>query len=392
MPYIRSKRYPELFKPNTNKWWCFIPNPEGGKALRLPTGHEDELAAHRWYLERVRRTPGEVPTQAPQVKQRTLGAALEARLDWLKAARKTNDPTRRKLSEDTIEFYEKKGLPLMAGLGRDTQLADIGHEEIRHYISKRAETCKATSIAHELTTLSMAMKLARKDEVDCKDPRDIIPEDFSSKYVPRDRWLPEDEADRVLAAMRPHHAAVVAFIIATGATFPSEVEPVVPSMINARKYEVHIPGTKRDTRNRHIVVPRYARKYLDYAVKHAGGTGRGVFRSWVSIRRDLHAAAKRASTCPDCVTSQLRRHPGTTCKACLRLPLIRPFCPTDLRRTFAQWLVRSGVPYELAYPMMGHGSDAMLRKVYGRRDARSVAALVDAVLKKAPKGARLRSA
>ncbi len=53
-----------------------------------------------------------------------------------------------------------------------------------------------------------------------------------------------------------------------------------------------------------------------------------------------------------------------------------------------QWLVRSGVPYELVYPMAGHSSPAMLERVYGRRDAGSVAELVEMALKKAPKGAR----
>lgn len=393
MPYIRSKRYPELFKPNTSRWWCFIPRPEGGKAERVSTGHTDELAAHRWYLERVRAPSSPVEAEAKEGKQRTLELALAARIDWLEAARKTNDKTRKRRSAATIQFYDKKGKPLVNILGADTLLSAIGHEEIRRYIVTRSATCKATTIGHELTTLSMAMKLARKDGVECPVFKDIVPEDFAVRYVPRTRWLPEDEADRVLAVLAPNHAGKVAFMIATGATFPSEVVTVTPSMVVASRHEVHIPGTKRDTRDRHIVVPRYARKYLTLALKHADGGAGLLFRPWVSVRRDLRAAAVRASTCADCVAAQTRRPARvTTCKGCLRLKWIAPFSPNDLRRTFAQWLVRSGVPYELAYPMMGHGSERMLQLVYGKRDARSVAALVDVALRKAPKGARRMSA
>jgi hypothetical protein len=67
--YRRSTRYPELFSPaGSSKWWAFVPNPDGGKALRIRTGHTDELAAHRFYLDHVRGERAQ-PVELPQERR-----------------------------------------------------------------------------------------------------------------------------------------------------------------------------------------------------------------------------------------------------------------------------------------------------------------------------------
>lgn len=390
MSYVRSKRYPELFKPpGSSRWSCFIPNPEGGKQLRVPTRCRDERAAHEWYLARVRAPHG--PTVATQ-KERTLRDALAARVEWLKSGRKNDDPTRRKLSAQTIDFYDKKSSPLIHVLGASTLLSAIGHEDVRRYITVRSETVKANTIGKELTTLSCAMRLARKDGVACAVFKDIVPEDFKAVYVPKDRWLTEAEVDALLGVLPAKRGAVVAFIVATSASYPSEVAPVRPSHVKG--HDVHLPGTKRGTRNRHLKVPSHARRYLDLAVKHLTPSG---FERWTNIRGDLHDAARLLSMCQPCRGVRLAwaRHEGgvtkprkVSCRACKATPRFAPLSPNDLRRTFAQWLVRSGVPHELTYPMMGHSSPKMLEQVYGKRDARAVADLVEIALETAPKGAR----
>lgn len=65
-----------------------------------------------------------------------------------------------------------------------------------------------------------------------------------------------------------------------------------------------------------IVTPAQ-RSLLEFAVKYAGGTDGAMFTPWSNVRRDLHAACKRAG--------------------------IAPCSPNDLRRTFADWLVEAGV-------------------------------------------------
>ena len=353
--YTRSKRFPELFKPGAGgRWWAFIPNPAGkGRQLREPTGHTDERAAHLWYLERVRGGPAD----AMEAPGKTLVAALSDRIDWLVSARAGDDPTRSKLAADTVKFYTKKSKPLVNVLGHDTPLAAIGPAEIRRYILVRSKDVRATTIAKELTTLSMAWRLAKKDGLPLPAFSDLIPEGFAAKYVPKTRWLPEAEVNAFLADLAPKRRPVFAFLVATGATYPSEVTPVRKAHVVSGV--VHILGTKTSTRDRYVHVPSYGRGLLSVAMKGLGPHG---FEKWGNIRGDLHDAARRLGLA-----------------AC---------SPNDLRRTFAQWLVRSGVPYELAAPMMGHGTTKMLQLVYGRRDAGAVAKLVEAALRNAPKGAR----
>jgi integrase len=398
MPYVRSTRHPELYKRGA-VWWGFIPNP-AGRRLRESSGLSDERAAYGWWLARVAVANGSAPAPDPST-ERTLGVALASRIEWLRAGRLNDDPSRRKLSEATIDFYDGKSAQLIRVLGRDTPLSKIGHEQIRKYIVTRTKgtedfaPVKGTTIAKELVTLGMAMRLARKDGITCSDFRDIKPEGFSSSYVPKTRWLAESEVDALIAVLPPHRAAVVAFIVATSATNPSEVTPVRPGDVNEKTGAVHLKGTKRATRDRTLRVPSHARKYLKVALAGLGPAG---FEPWVSIRRDLHRAADLLSLCEPCRAARFawaRHEDGahkieavTGCKACAKVPRFARLSPNDLRRTFAQWLVRSGVPYELAYPLMGHGSPAMLTKVYGKRDATAVADLVELALKRAPKGAR----
>lgn len=397
--YVRHKKFRELFKkPGSERWWAFLPNPAGGRQLREPTGHTDDRAAHAWYLERVRQRPTD---PASHQKERSLRDALNVRIEWMTAARESDDPTRKKPAQDTIDFYGKKGRHLTRVLGADTPLSQIGHEQIREYIVQRTrETASGSTIAKELTTLSMAMRLARKDGVRCEPFRDLKPDDFAAKYVPRQRWLAETEADALLELLPAKRGAVVAFIVATGATYPSEVVPVARHMVDAKEYTVHLPGTKRELRDRTIVVPSHGRRFLDFALEHANGKGGHLFEPWSNIRGDLHDAARLLSMCPRCRDARLawgRREAGCTklravdCRACKRQRPFPALCPTDLRRTFSQWLVRSGVPHELVAPMMGHSSPRMLQLVYGKRDAASVATLVELALRKAPKGARKAS-
>lgn len=398
MPYLRSKRHHELFKKDgSSVWWCFLPNADGGRKLQRSTGQLDESAAYARYLECVRARPTDAVSPSSK-KERTLLDALDGRIKWLRAGRKHGDATRKKLSEATIDFYVKKGKPLLHVLGRATLLSAIGHEEIRRYILTRSETAKATSIAKELTALSMAMRLARKDGVNCPVFRDIVPEDFAALYVPKERWLTEAEVDALIADLPMKRAAVVAFIVATSATYPSEVAPVRPAHVNGKTFEVHVPGTKRKTRNRRLRVPSHARKYFTFALKHLGPSG---FEPWTNIRGDLHEAAARLSMCVPCRAARVAwaRHENgamkiekVECAACKRTPRFEPLSPNDLRRTFSQWLYRSGVPKALIGDMMGHvPGSKMVETVYAQTDAISVADLVELALKKAPKGARKRA-
>ena len=386
MAYQRHHRYRELFKyASSSIWWMFLPNPRGGRAIRESTGEHDDVAAHKVYLRRVRRDPVDR-------NERSLHEALLARLEWLRANRKTEDPTRKKLSEDTIEFYKKKSGTLVRLLGAETLLSEIGAERIREYIIERTEEGAAgTTIDKELTTLSMAMKLAKQDGVACEF---VKPADFKSTYVPRERWLTREEYDRFAAYWMKHRQlgklGILDFIVSTGATYPSEVH-----RSSADGIRVHIRGTKRALRDRKFDVPSDRRDLFKRAVKQM------PFPSWGNIRRDILIVCAYLSMCSECEatknlwwrdgddwvqgTHQVMGTPSRSphCEACKRKTQFEPFCPTDLRRSFAQWLVRAGVPYELARLYMGHVDDRMLRTVYGKQNAVDVGPLVEAAMKRA---------
>lgn len=390
--YARSKRFPELFLRG-RIWWAFLPAPRtGGERPRESTGHTDELAAHRWYLDKVRAGLGSAVETTPK-KDRTLLAALDERIQWLKSARSSDDPTRKKLAEPTIDFYEKKGLPLLELLGKTTTLTSIGAKEIRRYIVERSESVKGTSIAKELTTLSMAWEMAKKDGIELPAFEDLIPADFAAIYVPKTRWLPENEVEAFCTVLNPKRVPLFLYLVSTGSTYPSEVEKVRPGFVQG--YVVHIPGTKATGRDRYVHVPSYARKLFKRALAGLKPSG---FEPWSNIRGDLHDGARLLSMCNDCRAQSIAwaRHeigatkpPKDKCQACVKTPEVMGCSPNDLRRTFCQWLVRSGVPYELAAAMVGHSTTKMLQQVYGKRDAGAVAKLVEMALKKAPKGARL---
>lgn len=411
--YTRHHRYKELFKPaGSNVWWMFISTPKG-RALRESTGQRDDVAAHRVYLERVRRSVDEAEEAK---KDRPLKDALKTRLEWIKTNSESNDPTRKKLAKDTIDFYKKKSGVLIRVLGGETMLSTIDPEAIRDYVTARTEEgAKGNSIEKELTTLSMAMKLAKKDGVDCSFVRDIKPEDFKTTYKPRERWLTWDEYERFsrwwYANRQAARGGILDFLVSTGATYPSEVSRSRRSEMRqvGDAYEVRIRGTKRDTRDRTFIIPSDRQHVFERAMKFADGAGDSLFRSWGNIRRDILIGCAYLSMCKDCErsknlwwrdgesysqgTSQVMGTPcrDPKCKACAGVTVFEPFCPTDLRRTFAQWLCQASVPYELVYPIMGHKDDRMLKAVYGKRKASEVSVHIESVLSKQPKRRHLRA-
>ena len=53
------------------------------------------------------------------------------------------------------------------------------------------------------------------------------------------------------------------------------------------------------------------------------------------------------------------------------------FTARTLRRSAATWMVRAGVPYEVAAKFLGHGSTLMLQKVYGQLAPKDAGRLIN---------------
>lgn len=327
MGYLRSRAHHELFKKDGSRnWWCFLPNPTGGRKLQQSTGHTDEKAAYLWYLEQVRGGPVE------RKEDVALAVALERRRGERQAAGR---------AEGTIHCLTVKGKNLERLLGAKTPLSTISARVVDAYINKRLreaaeknQTGVRSTVYKELVTLRGAMKLARRQGYACRPVEEVMPLDFSPKYKPKERALSEAEIASLLKTLDPHRAAVVAFILATGATYPSEVQNLRKGDVDQEKWMVRLRGTKRDTRDRKVPIVSFAREWLRQAVVYM------PFAPWKNVRHDLHNACDEAG--------------------------IARCSPNDLRRSVATLLRARGVEPSLIGTYLGHADSRMAERVYGR--------------------------
>ena len=351
--YRRSTRYPELFSPaGSSKWWCFVPNREGGKALRVPTGHSDEVAAHRWYLDHIRSGALEPDRQRTDTAI-DLETALQKHLD---------DVESRGRSEGTLDHYTKKSRRLIEHFGRDCPLGSLTARVVDDYVKqrlakhvtvKRREGVEAlgrkitrSTVARELLVLKKTLKLCRRLGFDAPDPELVMPIGFGLGYKPKERRLNEKQVDLLLKALvTPNHQATAALIVALGATYPSELEGfTIANVLDRRKRIVHVKGTKRQSRDRKIPVPKFARRWLKI-----GLTGLPL-RPWSSVRRDLAAACVRAG--------------------------IPKVTPNDLRRTMGSILRARKAAPSLIGLYLGHADSRMAERVYGHVTPEEMAELL----------------
>lgn len=322
-----------LFKrPGSRKWWCKVPRAEGGRYKPKPTGQYDRRAAiKRWQqlCHEELSGPRHVPKNYPSLR-----VALERRYEERKQAGR---------AAGTLHMYGVKTGHLLRILGEDTPLDQIDASVIDDYIATRLREKAAHSTVHkELSVLRGTLKLARRRKEYPHALEEVMPLDFSPKYKPRTRALSMGEVAALLDELPAERAAVVAFICATGATYPSEVDPYRPG--DVRGSLVHLRGTKRDTRDRWVPVPSWARPWLRRALKHA------PFKPWKNVRHDLERA---------CEAAQIAR-----CS------------PNDLRRTFGHQLRARGVAPHLIAAAMGHVDSRMAERVYAKLQPAELAHLL----------------
>ena len=247
-----------------------------------------------------------------------------------------------KRSEQTVAFYRKKAGVLLHHLGRDLRLARIDARVVDDYSEKRRfDGAAENTIAKELATLRASLKLCKRRKLWVGDVQAVMPVGFETQYQPRTRFLTVPEMQRLLPQLPSKHAAVVAFIVATGADW-SAVARATRGDVASDLMMCTIHGSKnRYRRNRLVPIATHEqRTLLGYALAHADGVGGALFGPWINVRRDLRAACARAG--------------------------VLPVSPNDLRRTFGTWLRQQGVDPSLIAPAMGHADSRMVERVYGR--------------------------
>jgi integrase len=250
-----------------------------------------------------------------------------------------------------------KSRQLLRVFGADCTLANVTAETVDRFIATRLREGASRSTVHkELTTLRGALKLARRHGRFPRDVASVMPLDFSIRYKPRERALSFSEIDRLLGELTPPKRAIVAFLLATGATYPSELANLRRSDVDLETWSVRLRGTKRASRDRTVPIVPWAREWVGLAMPHL------PFARWTNIRRDLHQACDRAR--------------------------IGRVSPNDLRRTAATLLRTAGIEPHLIGRFLGHGDSRMAERVYGRLRDETFADLLESRLAMSTKRAQ----
>jgi len=314
-------------------WWCLVTNPKGGRSLRRSTRCHDRVAARkRWLeLERAVITQADRPPDSP---------TLAFVLDWRLSERETAGK-----KPGTLSMYGQKGRHLVRLLGADTLLSDIGAQQIDQFAAERLKEGAARTTVHkELVTLRGALKLARRYRQYPYALDEVMPE-FAIEYVPKERALPLHEIALLLGTLPAKRSALVGLLIATAATYPSEIDRLRKTDIDLVAGYVRLRGTKRTTRDRRVPIVDFARPWVERAVAYM------PFERWTNVRRDLHVACKRVEI-----------------EAC---------SPNDLRRTMLTLLRAHGVEPSLLAVFAGHADSRMVERVYGRLAPEQLAKLLE---------------
>jgi integrase len=290
--------------------------------VQRSTKCSDPEAAYLWEAERQREAANPAHAAA---KKATVRGAYRRALD-VKAAKR---------SAGTLHMYGVKLGHVLRVFGAESSLSELGDPRaIDRYMEQRAgEGAGANTIKRELTCLTQMLKLAKREGEFPYDIAGLMPVGFSAEYVPTKRTLKRADLPKLLAALPSDtERAWVCLAIAFAADV-SDIEKMLPEHFDPASQQMHVQGTKTDTRDAWLpVLPQFA-PLVAYAVPL-------LPVSWPHASGALGRACKRAG-----------------------LPHLSP---KDLRRTAASWLIADGANQSLVSRFLRHSSDAMVRKVYGQ--------------------------
>jgi integrase len=313
-------------------WW--VRGYDSGTKIRRSTKERSEGRAKRirdrWEREYLD------PTHF-RADKATVASAAER---WMSEIRVEMNP-------ETVRFYDAKIRHVVRLLG-PTKLSRVTHEKVLAYIKTRtAEGSHPHSLHRELTALRLTLRSAKRAREFAGDPRDVIPR-FKAGYEPLKNWVTAETVWAAIAHLMPGRGAAVAYVIATACDYSNieaaRLDDVQPEFIRVR-------GTKTGTRDRSVPRIEVMEPFLRHAVAYSTGKAPLLFEPWTNMPRDVRLACRKAG--------------------------VPEFTARTLRRSAATWMVQAGVPYEVAAKFLGHGSTAMLQKVYGQLPPPDAARLIN---------------
>jgi integrase len=312
---------------------------------RRSTGHVDRKAAELFVAQLERRAAD--PTyRAPD------GTTLSRAFKTFYAQQAEGGR-----AEGTLLMYDTHVAHLSELLGEATPIAAIGAEELDGYVStRRAEGAKDSTIHKELTTLRGTLKLARRHRKYPFALDEVMPK-LSGASKPGTRYLLMPDVKALLAELHVHRAAVVCFIVATGADWASVVA-AKRGDVNMAKGTILVRGTKTNHRWRTLPILEPFKQLAQLAANNL------PFSRWGNVRRDLAVACKEAK--------------------------VAVVTPRDLRRSHGTILRQQGVEPHLIGKMLGHVDSRMVERVYGQMSPAALGQLVSERLGSKPVQTRRR--
>lgn len=325
-------------------WWCWFYDRQGNRKQES-TKTRDKVTAREIARELERQA------QDPDGYRRAQAAFGDAVKAWLN--HKEEEVKARKLSAKTQTYWHTKVGNVLVFMGKDAPLSEFRPRDVRNYIShRRQQGTGEKTIKEELLVWKQVLRNAKFDGLWSGDLEEFFP-DFAATSTPGERCLTRGEVRLMLAALPRHHAARLAFAVATSARY-EEASHVVAADLGTEYVTLRTGKLKSGSRlpeTRQVpIMHEWQRELLAFARRHAPGQkpGQKLFA------RPKSEVFENAAERVDLATSS----------------------HNDWRRTFCTWMLAEGVAPHLVSKMMGHTSTQMVERVYGKLSAEQIRALV----------------
>lgn len=349
---MRADRPPRVRfyrRPDSPAWSVEI-RWRGRCQLRQSTGCDRKGDAERWAAEAVARITGDPGAQADA--EGSPYTIEEAVSDFL--AHGLSD-----VADGSKHMYRIKAGHVARVLGT-MDIAAVDSAAVAKYINTRRTedgAAKDHTIAKELVAFRRTLAFAQERKRVKPGWRVFFPEKFRTGYDPRDRWLTPEEYLRLLDAVEPERELWIVSGCYLGGRL-SELERIdcrrdvdlANGFVTLRTAKVR-KGQPR--KPRHIPIAPELRK----ALLAAGADTRigPLFpEPWANPALMLTRAARKAKICGPTETIN----------------------DNDLRRTFASWMLQKGATVAEVAKLLGHGSTAMVERVYGHLAAQNLISAV----------------
>lgn len=244
----------------------------------------------------------------------------------------------KKENPQTRSFYVKVSRALFRAFPANCDVFSITEEHRDLYVAHRkGQGIKGTTIGHELTLLRQALSSVSPVLV-ANWPR------YKANAKPRKHYLQPDQA-RALLAVASDNARVWLMLALYASAEPAAIRRTEWGCVDFDAGILHVRGTKRGKRDRFVPMPVPLADFIA-----SRDRSKPLVPGWANMYRDLRKWCERAEI------------PHTTL--------------TDLRRTYASWLVQRGETNTTIAELLGHSSPAMIDRVYGQHNMTALRAAV----------------